>query len=131
MRWAWILPMVLLLAVYGYAAVSELVMGRFPETLLKDAVELTAPPDWKQTKRWQYLVQNPLGRELGTATCTRTAGNGRFGLSCQADYDGFDLADEIPGLGQGLESLENLPYDLPTGSTALLSTDLVPGGRLA
>jgi hypothetical protein len=60
---------------------------------------------------------------LGTAACSRTPGEDRFAISCESDYEGFDLRDEIPGLAEGLESIEALPYDLPSTLTALLRTE--------
>ncbi|MGC9349265.1 MAG: CPBP family intramembrane glutamic endopeptidase [Anaerolineae bacterium] len=123
LRWAWAVPMILLLGIYGYAAGTELLVSRFPETFLNNVIELTAPADWQETHRWDYTVRNPLGRELGTATCTRSVDDDRFGLSCQADHEGFDLADEMPGLAGGLRSIEDLPYDLPAAAAAMLYTE--------
>lgn len=123
LRWAWVLPAVALVGIYGYAALSEFAIYRFPERFLDGPIEITKVEAWQEPVTWRYAVQNTLGRDLGEATCRVTPAAGTeassFTLACEADYEGFDLTDELPGVGDLLEgiSLDDLPFDVP-GLTA-------------
>lgn len=122
-RWAWIVPLVLLLLVYGYAAVREVWVGKFPERILSDAVELASPP-WEPPARWRYAVMNRMGRDLGEATCDLAAGSAELALTCRAEYEGFDLLDDLAGDWPGAvpdvtDVWASLPGDLPALTTLL------------
>lgn len=112
-RWAWGVPLALLLVVYGYAAVREVMVGKFPERLLNNDLEL-APPGWETPTQWRYVVQNRMGRDLGEAVCALTTKDGAPALSCQADYEGFDLFEEVAADWPGvLPDAENVWALLP------------------
>ncbi|MBN1246314.1 MAG: CPBP family intramembrane metalloprotease [Anaerolineae bacterium] len=99
LRWAWILPLVGLSVIYGYSAVSEVLIGRFPETVFNDPLKLEAPPaSWDGLTHWRYTIQNQLGDELGEATCSRRQEDSRYTLSCEAEHEGYDLSNRFPFL---------------------------------
>jgi hypothetical protein len=108
-----VVPLGLLLSIYGYASVREVLIGRYPERILNDPIDL-APPAWNQPLRWRYSVQNRLGRELGEALCDLAPSEDKIALTCEASYEGFDLTDDLPAGFAG--AWENLPANLPGGS---------------
>lgn len=117
LRWAWILPLIAVIGIYSYASVTEVLVNGFPERVLDDEIALAPDEAWDEPLRWRYEVQNLLGQELGQATCTRRVSNERYILHCEAGYEGFDLTEDYPLLG---DSLENLPLDtLPLGLSDL------------
>lgn len=123
-RWAWALPLAALLALYGYVAVSEVLTNRFPERVLNDAIALAPPDPWDEPVRLRYAVQTPLGSDLGEAICDRRSEEAAYVLTCEADYEGYDITDEIPELTGLLEDLdfEDLPLDIP-GFQSMLRAD--------
>ncbi len=120
-RWAWAIPLLALAAVYAYAAGSEVLVSRFPQTVLHDDLNLDVPTSWQQPVRWTYSIQDPLGREIGRAQCARAVQDEMVSLSCDADHAGFDLTTEVPGLSQRLQGLPlgslNLPLSLQAEPT--------------
>ncbi len=104
-RWAWAIPLVALGAVYAYAAGSEVLVSRFPQTVLHDDLTLEMPAWWQPSVRWTYVIQDPLGREIGQARCVRAVQDETVSLSCDADHAGFDLTAGIPGLPERLQGL--------------------------
>lgn len=127
LRWAWLVPLVGLAGVYGYSAVTEVLIGRFPRVIFNDALDLERPAEtWDDAVLWQYEVQNQLGDALGTASCSRSlqAGEALFSLSCTADHEGFSLSERFPFLDgmQGAGPMEPdgqnsppwWPEDLPS-----------------
>jgi membrane protease YdiL (CAAX protease family) len=115
LRWLWVVPAVALLAIYGYAAANEVLVQRYPETVLDDPLDLVPPEAWEEEVVWTYVVQNLLGRELGAATCSRLPREADYLIECDAGYEGFDIAGELPGLGQQLEGFDwsDLPFNIP------------------
>jgi membrane protease YdiL (CAAX protease family) len=110
----WVLPALALLAVYGFAAATELLVQRFPETVLDNPLVMNPPETWDAAVDWTYVVQNRLGRDLGNASCSRRPGEAEYVMACEADYIGFDIADELPGLGGQLEDFDwaDLPFNI-------------------
>ena len=115
LKWAWIIPLIGLAVVYAYGATSELLLGRFPQRLSDEALTLSVPEAWEQPTRLQYEVQNPMGDPLGNAECTRKLSDGNYHIQCSAEYEGFNLLEEFPGIAQ---------FD----SETLLDTLDLPGG---
>lgn len=97
-RWLWIVPMGALALIYGYAAVYEVVMGRFPEVLASETLELRAPEGWARAQRWTYELQAGVGQTVGEATCTLTPHDATFELTCQSERRAFesDLPVDLP-----------------------------------
>ncbi len=113
LRWVWVLPLLALLVVYTYAAATEVLVQRHPETLLDDTLYMTPPDTWEQEVAWTYTIESFLGDELGTATCSRLPREAHYALECEAAYEGFDIADALPDLGDRLEGFDwrDLPLD--------------------
>ena len=105
-RWAGWVPVVGLIAVYGYAATTEVVIGAFPELISNGPIQLeAAPADWNEAASWRYTIQNGLGEDIGEATCTRELDDETITLVCDADYEGFDITSGLPGMGVDLDKL--------------------------
>jgi membrane protease YdiL (CAAX protease family) len=119
LRWAWIIPLLGLILVYGYGAASEFVMGRFPRQFSDQKLSLTVPEDWQRPIRLVYEIQNPMGDKLGEAECIRLPRDNTYTLQCSADYEGFNLFEEIPGFSQldAENVIDTLP--LPEGVPSL------------
>lgn len=104
LRWAWIVPLVGLAAVYGYAAVTEVLIARFPEVIAGGSLDLDAPPAiWSEPAHWRYAIQNQLGDEIGDAVCRRTQQSEGYLLECKADHEGYDLTQRLPFLDTWVE----------------------------
>ncbi len=97
-RWVWLVPLVILALIYGYAAIFELVLGRFPEVLAAEAITLEAPKAGETDWRLTYEVQNKLNQPVGDASCTLTNLEDEFVVTCQAQQSEFVM---------------NLPVDMP------------------
>ena len=100
LRWAWIIPLIGLMLVYGYGATSEFLMGRFPQQFSDQELTLAVPDNWQQPVRLEYTIQNPVGDKLGNAECLRGPRGGNYTLRCDASYEGFNLFEDLPGLSQ-------------------------------
>ncbi len=109
-RWAWMIPLVAVLLIYVYASATEVLIGRFPEALIDGPLRLGPPLPTEGLSRWRYTVEDMLGRELGEAVCTSSSLDETVTLSCQANHEGFDLADGAPALRR--LPLEDLPLGL-------------------
>ena len=95
-RWAWPLPLVVMLLIYGYVATTEYIVGRYPERLAEAQVELDAPAAWDTPTRWRYEIRNLLDEPIGEATCELTPAPTHFDLNCRASYDAFDIVESLP-----------------------------------
>ena len=89
-RWGWAIPLFALLLVYGYAAVLEVVVGRFPEILAVDHIALQSPGSWDSITHWRYAIHNRLDQPVGDAECAFSTPSGTFALACRAHQDAFD-----------------------------------------
>ena len=99
-RWAGWVPVVGLIAVYGYAAATEVVIGAFPELISNGPIRLeAAPADWNEAASWRYSIKNSLGEDIGEATCTRELDDETVTLICDADHEGYDITSSLPGIG--------------------------------
>jgi hypothetical protein len=98
-RWAWVIPLLALLLIYGYAALSELIVGRFPELLAVDDLALQPDAVWNPPQRWSYVIQNAFAEPIGTAECALEAPPAPE-LTCQAQQDAYmvDFPLDIPAL---------------------------------
>lgn len=92
-RWAWGVPLLALALIYGYAAVSEVILGRFPELLAVSAVELQPDVAGERLEHWSYVIHNPFAEQVGTAECTLKSPPAPT-LTCQAQQDAFTV--ELP-----------------------------------
>ncbi|MCU0521559.1 MAG: CPBP family intramembrane metalloprotease [Anaerolineae bacterium] len=103
LRWAWIVPAVVLMAVYAYSAFSEVLLNRFPETVLDDDLAFAADGTWMPSVAWHYSIQDRVGNEVGKAACARANAPSAddITLDCHASHVGFDLTEAIPGLVGG------------------------------
>jgi membrane protease YdiL (CAAX protease family) len=117
--WAWVIPLGALALVYGYAAVSEVLIGRFPEAVLNDPIAFEPLAQAPVQERWSYIAMDPLGREIGDATCTRRRASNTITLECEAHHDGYDLTADIPGLESLQETDEFSLRDLPFGLSSV------------
>ncbi len=99
-RWAWLVPIVVMLGIYGYTAVWEVVVGRFPKTLAVEELTLQPPAAWNAPMRWQYVIQGGINQTVGTATCALTPQSDSVELACQVQQDAFEA---------------ELPFDIPSG----------------
>jgi len=101
----WI-PVTGLIAVYGYAAATEVLIGAFPELISSGPIRLgSAPTDWNEDTSWHYSIQNSLGEDIGEAVCTRELDDERITLACDANHDGYDMTRGIPGMDIDLDQL--------------------------
>jgi len=106
LRWAAWVPMVGLIAVYGYAAATEVLIGAFPELLSSGPLLLEgAPADWNEAVSWRYSIQNSLGESIGEAVCTRELYSESVTLACDAEHEGYDFTSSLPGVGVDLGRL--------------------------
>jgi len=123
-RWGWAIPALVLVGVFGYAAISEVVLNRYPERILNNHLALSTGSTWTGTTTWRYSIQDRLGRERGEAVCTRTAWRSpaEVTFTCEAGHMGFDLPGELPG---PFGDLDWKPMQWPGGLAELL------GGALA
>jgi len=98
-RWAWGIPLLALLLIYGYAAVSEVILGRFPELLAVAEVELQADATGDRPQRWSYVIHNPFEEQIGTAVCSLEPSSA-LTATCQAQQDAFavDFPLDVPAL---------------------------------
>ncbi|HNT78590.1 MAG TPA: type II CAAX endopeptidase family protein [Anaerolineae bacterium] len=98
-RWAWGIPLLALLLIYGYAAVSEVILGRFPELLAVDEIVLQPGATWDRPQHWSYVIHNTFGEAVGTAECILeppAAASAR----CRARQEAFavDFPLDVPAL---------------------------------
>ncbi|HQE93763.1 MAG TPA: CPBP family intramembrane metalloprotease [Anaerolineae bacterium] len=97
-KWAWMVPLVVMLGIYGYSAFGEVVVGRFPETLAVEKLTLQPPAAWDIPTRWYYSIQGGINQTVGTATCELTPQADSIELACRVHQDAFkaDLPFEVP-----------------------------------
>ncbi len=121
LRWGWIVPALVLVGVFSYAGMSEVVLNRHPERVLDNRLVLSTAPTWLGTETWRYSIRDRLGREHGEAICTRTGARSpaEVVLTCEAHHTGFDLVEELP---RPFRDLDFQPKQLPSGLTDLLSS---------
>lgn len=119
LRWAWMIPLIGLMLVYGYGAASEFLLGRFPQRLSSQELALTVPEDWQEPTKLMYEIQNPTGDPLGDAECFRLPAESDYNLRCTASYEGYDLFEEFPGLSQFDAEKVLETFDLPEGMPSL------------
>ncbi len=119
LRWAWIIPLIGLMLIYGYGAASEFMMGRFPQRFSDQELTLSIPENWQQPAQLDYEIQNPTGDRLGKAVCIRAPRDGVYQLQCRANYEGFNLIEDLPGFSQfdSRDLIETIP--LPEGVPSL------------
>ena len=97
-KWLWPVPVVMMLGLYGYAAVTEVVVGRFPEMLAVDRLELQPSPAETLPVRWRYAIRAGLNETIGDAACTLRPQAADVELACTFHQDAYEA---------------NLPFDLP------------------
>lgn len=99
---AWIAPLMVLLGVYTYASISEILLNRHPETVLHSKLTLETDDTWLHPVSWHYRIEDLLGHERGQAICTRAyvPSSQQITLDCQASHTGFDLTAGIGGLSE-------------------------------
>lgn len=96
-RWAWPLPLLAVLGIYGYAAFREVLLGRFPEVLAVESLALQPPLAWEETAHiWNYEIRTPFNEAIGDAACTLTPYDTFLQLSCQMQHRAF--VDQLPFL---------------------------------
>lgn len=107
-RWVWLLPLLAILVVYGYAAVLEVLLGRFPEVFAVESLELQSPPAWEETHTWNYEIHTTFNEVIGDAACTLTPSDAVLQLDCQMQHQAFS---------------GSLPFSISIPSTAADSED--------
>ncbi len=130
--YVWAIPIAVLLAIYGYAAATEVLIHRFPEAVLDDSVDLNVPVQWQTPMRWTYDIVDRLGNAVGEATCTTIPALGIVVLTCDAAHDVVDLVAQVPTWGgrraggvlddASSDTLRQLPFGL-SNLTQLLYAD--------
>ncbi len=116
-RWALWVPVTGLIAVYGYAAATEVLIGAFPELISNGPIRLgSAPADWNEDTSWRYSIRNSLGEDIGEASCTRELDGVSVALTCDANHEGYDMTRGIPGMDV---DLDQLPGSLQTIAATL------------
>ncbi len=93
-RWAWPVPLLLLLTIFALFSCLELSVGRFPERQVGAGIELEAPEEWERPILWTYAIYTQFDEEVGEATCRLEPQTSVFVLSCNTHYEAFD--SEIP-----------------------------------
>ena len=96
--WAWIVPVIVMVGIYGYAAYAEVLVGRFPEKLAVDELTLEPPSAWDIPARWHYVIQGGLSQTVGEAECDLAPEADSVTLTCRIDQDAFeaDLPISLP-----------------------------------
>lgn len=122
-RWAWGVPLVGLLLVYGYAATTEVLIHTSPQLLFDAPITLNPPTAWEASTSLHYSVQDRLGQEVGEATCMQTTDEATFTLQCRASHRGFDITNELPEALRSIPdaAFNRLPFDLPALRKALVA----------
>jgi membrane protease YdiL (CAAX protease family) len=87
-------PLIISVLIYVVVANMELVVGRFPELLAADALELQ-PVDWHQPTRWTYELHNIADEPVGKAHCQMTSEEDVLALDCQVHRSAFEV--RVPG----------------------------------
>jgi len=102
--WAWIVPVILMGGIYGFAAYSELLVGRFPEKLAVEELALQTPSAWDAPARWRYVIQAGLNQTVGEADCDLTPQTDDVTLTCRVSQDAFetDLPIQLPENFEGI-----------------------------
>jgi len=102
--WAWLAPLVVMGGIYGYAAYSEIIVGRFPEKLAVEELMLEPPSAWDVPTRWRYVIQGGLNQTVGEAECDLTPQSDSVALTCRIDQDAFeaDLPITLPESFEGI-----------------------------
>lgn len=122
-RWGWVIPALVLVGVFAYAGISEVVLNRYPEKILNNRLTLSTSSSWMGTTTWHYSIQDRLGREHGKAVCTRTEHSRvEVVFNCEVNHSGFNLPGELPG---PLGDLDWEPTQGPGGLAELLNGALV------
>jgi membrane protease YdiL (CAAX protease family) len=87
-------PLIISALIYVAFASMELVIGRFPELLTADALELQ-PVDWRQSMRWTYELRNIVGEPVGEARCQMMSEETALVLDCRIHRSAFEV--QVPG----------------------------------
>lgn len=111
-KWAWLVPIVVMLGIYGYSAFWEVLTGRFPKMLAVEELTLQPPAAWDVPTRWQYVIQGGINQKVGAATCELTPQSNNMELTCRVQQDAFEA---------------ELPFDMPAG----FDVPALPGFSLA
>jgi membrane protease YdiL (CAAX protease family) len=92
--WAWIAPVIVMGGIYGFAAYTEVLVGRFPEKLAVEALALEPPSGWDAPTRWRYVIQGGLNQTVGEVECDLTPQADNVTLTCHVSQDAFET--ELP-----------------------------------
>ena len=97
-KWLWPLPIVVMLGIYGYAAVTEIIIGRFPRVLAVDRLALQAPSMEDLPIRWRYDIQAGLNETIGDVECALSSQSVDVALTCELHQEAYetDLPIDLP-----------------------------------
>ena len=109
--WAWIVPVVVMGGIYGFAAYAEVLVGRFPEKLAVEELVLEPPSAWDAPARWRYVIQGGLSQTVGEAECDLTPQADSVTLTCRVSQDAFE-ADLPISLPKNFEEISLPGYSL-------------------
>ncbi|MBN2006488.1 MAG: CPBP family intramembrane metalloprotease [Anaerolineae bacterium] len=102
-RWIWVLPLLVILGIYGYAAFREVLLGRFPEVLAVESLELQPPSAWEEgAHTWNYEIRTTFDEVVGDAACTLTPAEAVLQLNCRMQHRPF--TDQLPFLTPALST---------------------------
>ncbi|HOT90693.1 MAG TPA: CPBP family intramembrane metalloprotease [Anaerolineae bacterium] len=93
-KWAWRLSLVVMFGIYGFAAVWEILEGRFPKVLAQEALTLKPPTAWDTSLSWNYVLNGGINQTVGKAACTLSPEPDTVALSCQVQQEPFEA--EMP-----------------------------------
>lgn len=112
--WAWIMPVVVMAGIYGFAAYAEVLVGRFPEKLAVEELVLEPPSAWDAPTRWRYVIQAGFNQTVGAAECDLTPQTDSVTLTCRVSQEAFetDLPIDLPESFEGI----SLPEYSATGA---------------
>lgn len=97
-KWLWLVPVVAMLGLYGYAAVTEVIVGRFPEVLAVDHLALQPPPAETLPVQWRYDIRAGFNETIGDVVCALRPQSADVALTCEVHQEAYEA---------------DLPFDLP------------------
>ncbi len=122
-RWAWSVPIIIMLGIYGFAAVWEIIEGRFPKVLAQEELTLEPPTAWDSALSWNYVIRGGVNQTVGAATCDLKPATDTFILDCQVRQEAFEA--ELPFKVPADLDISTLPGLSPRGEAITATQHVV------